>query len=85
MPRKVVIQRHLADVLVVRQRRGTVYAFLTFTTVAERRVFRFSCPAFDFIQSVRSAERKIEQMYPDSVFTWDRIQVERGVAFGWLD
>lgn len=84
MPRKVVIERHMADLVVVRQRRGTVFAFLTLN-LEGRRTVRLTCPGFDFMASVLTAERRLLELYPDAVFTWDRIQVDRGVAFGWLD
>jgi hypothetical protein len=83
MPRKVVRVSHLADILVVRQRRGKVYVFLTINR--ERKTLRLTCPGFDFMRSVMVAELRLRELYPQGEVEWDRIQVERGVAFGWLD
>jgi len=69
------------DIVVVRTRRGTVFAYVT----KSHQTVRMHCKAFDFMESFNMAERRILQMFPKSVIEWDNVQVERGVAFGWLD
>lgn len=83
MPRKVERAVYDNEVVIVRTRRGTVYAYLTIKK--ERKTLRIACPAFDFMSSVLVAERRIQEMYPGRFVLFDKIQVERGVAFGGFD
>lgn len=83
MPRKSTHVTYANDVLMVRTRRGTVYAYVTVKKA--RKTVRIACPAFDFMASVMVAEDRIKAMFPGALIIYDTIQVERGVAYGGFD